>query len=60
MCILIRIGEHTTYRPVKENREDIPIMPPGLDKHSLSRTTLSRIYFHGSQGVRAIDVGLYM
>ena len=30
------------------------------DQHSLARTTLSRTYFHGSEGVQAIEDLLYI
>ena len=31
LCVLIRIAlEHKTYHHVKENRKDIPFMPPDM------------------------------
>ena len=50
------------YLHVKENRKDIPIMPPDL----VPLTTLigsnytSRTIFYGPKSVRAIEVLLYL
>ena len=66
LCVLIRIASvrqfkcaHTTYLQVGETQRDIPIISPVLstmfNTHWLE-IPLSRTFFHGSKGIRAIEV----
>ena len=62
-CVQVEsLWEHTTYLEDKENRKDIPIMPPDL---GLWLTLISSNYpclehIHGSKEVRAIEVLLFI
>ena len=42
-----------------ENMSLLCLLTWRYDKHSLAGTTLSQTYFHGSKGVRAIEVLLF-
>ena len=55
-------NENTQHTFMLKNWKDIPIMPPDLALQLTlisSNYAWSRIYFHGSKGVRAIEVLLY-